>query len=70
MARAVGATDRGGFFDVVADFTIYGGFVVGVAIAVPEARLACAVLLLTYYVSGTALLGPLVAPRAPGSAPR
>jgi hypothetical protein len=30
--------------------------VVGVAIALPDARLACAVLLLTYYVNGTALL--------------
>lgn len=57
VARARGATERGGFLDLVADFSIYGGFVVGVAIAVPGARLACAVLLFTYYVSGTALLG-------------
>lgn len=56
VARARGATDRGGFLDVVADFTIYAGFVVGVAVAEPTARLACTVLLLTYYVSGTALL--------------
>jgi len=56
VARAVGATDRGGFFDIVADFSIYGGFVVGLAIALPQARLACLVLLLAYYVSGTAFL--------------
>ena len=56
VARASGASDLGGFFDIVADFTIYGGFVVGIAIAVPAARLACVVLLLAYYVSGTALL--------------
>jgi len=56
IARAHGATDCGGFFDIVADFTIYGGFVVGVAIGVPSARLACVVLLFTYYVSGTAFL--------------
>jgi phosphatidylglycerophosphate synthase len=56
VARARGATDRGGFIDVAADFSIYGGFVVGVAIAIPSARLACTVLLFTYYVSGTALL--------------
>lgn len=56
VARARGATDRGGFLDVVADFSVYAGFVVAVAIAVPHARLACAVLLLTYYLSGTALL--------------
>jgi phosphatidylglycerophosphate synthase len=56
VARVRGATDRGGYLDVVADFSVYGGFVVGLAIAVPKARLACAVLLLAYYVSGTALL--------------
>jgi len=56
VARARGATDVGGFLDVVADFTIYAGFVVGVAVAVPEARVACLVLLFAYYVSGTALL--------------
>ncbi|MDA8342251.1 MAG: CDP-alcohol phosphatidyltransferase family protein [Actinomycetota bacterium] len=56
VARARGTTDVGGFLDVVADFTIYAGFVVGVAVAVPQARVACLVLLSTYYVSGTALL--------------
>ncbi len=56
VARVIGPTDRGGFLDVVADFSIYSGFVVGVAVAVPGARLACVVLLTTYYVSGTAFL--------------
>jgi phosphatidylglycerophosphate synthase len=56
VARARGADELGGFFDIIADFAIYGGFVVGVAIAVPSARLACATLMFTYYVSGTALL--------------
>ncbi|MDA8367259.1 MAG: CDP-alcohol phosphatidyltransferase family protein [Actinomycetota bacterium] len=56
VARARGATDRGGFLDVVADFSVYAGFVVAVAVAVPPARLACVVLLFTYYLSGTALL--------------
>jgi len=56
VARVRGATERGGYLDVVADFSVYGGFIVGVAVAIPDARLACAVLLLTYYVSGTALL--------------
>lgn len=56
VARARGATDVGGFLDVVADFSIYAGFVVGVAVAVPQARVACLVLLFTYYVSGAALL--------------
>lgn len=57
VARAGrGASDRGGFLDVVADFTVYGAFVVGCAIGQPDARLAVLVLLLTYYVNGTALL--------------
>jgi phosphatidylglycerophosphate synthase len=56
VARVRGATDLGGFLDIVADFSIYAGFVVAVAVAVPGARLACAVLLTAYYVSGTAFL--------------
>jgi len=56
VARARGTTEVGGFLDVVADFSIYAGFVVGVAVALPPARIACLVLLFTYYVSGTALL--------------
>jgi phosphatidylglycerophosphate synthase len=56
VARAQGSSDLGGFFDIMADFAVYGGFVVGVAVAVPAARLACVVLLLCYYVSGTAFL--------------
>ena len=56
VARARGATECGGFFDIVSDFSVYGGFVVGVAIGVPAARLACVALLFTYYVSGTAFL--------------
>ncbi len=56
LARRRGATDVGGFLDILADFAVYGGFVVGVAIAVPSARVACAVLLLAYYLNGTAFL--------------
>jgi phosphatidylglycerophosphate synthase len=57
VARArTGPTDRGAFLDIVADFSIYGGFVVAVGIAEPEARWACLALLLTYYMSGTAFL--------------
>lgn len=56
LARLRGATDRGGFLDIVADFTVYGAFVLGVAIAEPAARLACVALLVAYYVSGTAFL--------------
>lgn len=56
VARQLGPTDLGGFLDIVADFSIYAGFVLAVAIAVPEARLACVALLVAYYVSGTAFL--------------
>lgn len=56
VARREGATDRGGYLDLMADFSIYSGFVVAVAVAVPTARLASVVLLFTYYLSGAALL--------------
>ncbi len=56
IARRRGATDLGGFLDIVADFSIYAGFVLGIAIAVPDARVAALALLAAYYVSGTAFL--------------
>lgn len=56
VARRNGASDLGGFLDIVADFSIYAGFIVAVAVAQPDARLACLALLTAYYVSGTAFL--------------
>lgn len=56
VARERGATDLGGFLDIVADFSVYAGFVVAVAVAVPGARVASVALLCAYYVSGTAFL--------------
>jgi phosphatidylglycerophosphate synthase len=56
VARRRGATDLGGFLDIVADFSIYAGFLVAVAVAVPGARLACVALLTAYYISATAFL--------------
>jgi phosphatidylglycerophosphate synthase len=56
VARIEGATPRGGFVDLIADFTVYAAFVAGVAVAVPQARLAAVVLLCTYYISGAAFL--------------
>lgn len=56
VARHTGPTDLGGFLDIVADFSIYAGFVLAVAFALPEARLACVVLLTTYYLSGCTFL--------------
>ncbi|MDQ3066833.1 MAG: CDP-alcohol phosphatidyltransferase family protein [Actinomycetota bacterium] len=65
VARRRGPTDLGGLIDFVADFVVYGGFVVGVAIAVPDARVACTVLLAAYLLNNVALLsfGSLVEKR-------
>lgn len=56
-ARAGGRScEAGGFLDIVADFSVYAGIILGLAIAVPQARLACVALLTAYYISGTAFL--------------
>jgi phosphatidylglycerophosphate synthase len=56
-ARAAGrSSEAGGFLDIVADFSVYAGIILGLAIAVPSARLACVALLTAYYISGTAFL--------------
>jgi len=56
VARHRGPTDLGGMLDFLADFVVYGGFVVGVAIALPDARVASVVLLATYLLNNVALL--------------
>lgn len=56
LARRRGATDLGGMLDFLADFVVYGGFVLGVAIAVPDARVACSALLVAYLLNNVALL--------------
>jgi phosphatidylglycerophosphate synthase len=56
VARRHGPSDLGGFLDILADFSIYSGFIVAVAIAQPGSRLACLALLMAYYLSGTAFL--------------
>ena len=56
IARRRGPTDLGGMLDFVADFVVYGGFVVGVAVAVPDARVACCALLAAYLLNNVALL--------------
>jgi phosphatidylglycerophosphate synthase len=56
-ARAGGRScEAGGFLDIVADFSVYAGIILGLAVAVPAARLACVALLTAYYISGTAFL--------------
>ncbi len=56
VARLRGPSDLGGMLDFVADFVVYGGFVVAVGIAVDDARVACLVLLAVYLVNNVALL--------------
>lgn len=57
VARAADdVNERDGWLDIVADFTVYGGFVVGCGIGQPDARVACLVLLGTYYLNGSAFL--------------
>lgn len=56
VARLRGPTDLGGLLDFLADFVVYGGFVVGVAIALPDSRIACTVLLAAYLLNNVALL--------------
>jgi phosphatidylglycerophosphate synthase len=57
LARASGGgTPFGGWADIAADLAAYGSFVAGCAIGNPDARVACLVLLLTYYVNGGSLL--------------
>lgn len=57
VARASGRDSAfGGWADLTADQTAYGAFVVGCAIGQPDARIACLVLLLTYYLNGGSLL--------------
>lgn len=56
LARLRGATDLGGMLDFLADFVVYAGFPLGVAIAVPDARLAACALLASYLLNNVALL--------------
>jgi len=56
IARAHGPTEMGGFLDIVADFAIYGGLLVGFGVAGDELRLPALVCFLAYYLNGTAFL--------------
>ncbi len=57
VARLRGETPEfGAFFDIVADFFVYGGFLVALAVQHPESRLALVVLFFAYYLNGTVFL--------------
>jgi phosphatidylserine synthase len=58
VARLGGRSSAfGGWADFTSDMASYGAFVAGCAIGQPDARVACLVLLVTYYVNAGALLG-------------
>ncbi len=50
------SSDLGTFVDLVADFFVYGGLLVALAVQHPEARLALVVLMFAYYLNGSAFL--------------
>ena len=56
LARRRGSTDLGGMLDFLADFVVYGGFVLALGIARPDARLAGLALLAAYLLNNVALL--------------
>jgi phosphatidylglycerophosphate synthase len=57
VARLRGeSSEFGAFVDIVADFFVYGGFVVALAVQHPDSRLALVVLFFAYYVNGTVFL--------------
>ena len=55
-ARGQGDSGAGGFFDITADFTVYGATVVRVAIGAGGPQWPFLLVLLAYYVNGAALL--------------
>jgi phosphatidylserine synthase len=58
VARLGGRSSAfGGWADFTSDMAVYGAFVAGCAIGQPDARVACLVLLVTYYVNAGTLLG-------------
>ncbi|MDQ3436968.1 MAG: CDP-alcohol phosphatidyltransferase family protein [Actinomycetota bacterium] len=50
------ASELGAFVDIVADFFMYGGLLLALAVQHPEARLALVVLFFAYYLNGTVFL--------------
>lgn len=55
-ARGAGDAGAGGFLDITADFTVYGATVVGVGVGSGGALWPFLLVLLAYYVNGTAFL--------------
>jgi phosphatidylglycerophosphate synthase len=56
IARRRGASDLGGYLDIVCDFMFYGAVVFGFALAAPDNGLAAAFLLLAFIGTGGSFL--------------
>ena len=57
VARLRGETSTlGSFLDIAADFFMYGGFLVALAVQHPDARLALLTLFFAYYLNGSLFL--------------
>ncbi|NBC32608.1 MAG: CDP-alcohol phosphatidyltransferase family protein [Alphaproteobacteria bacterium] len=56
VARHAGASDFGGFLDIVCDFIVYAGFVFGFALGRPDQALPAAFLIFSFIGTGTSFL--------------
>ncbi|WP_119301286.1 CDP-alcohol phosphatidyltransferase family protein [Dongia deserti] len=56
LARRVGATDLGGYLDIVLDFIIYSGTAFAFALAQPDRALAAAFLIFSFMGTGSSFL--------------
>jgi phosphatidylglycerophosphate synthase len=56
LARRTGATDLGGYLDIVLDFIIYSGCAFAFALAQPENALAAAFLIFSFMGTGSSFL--------------
>lgn len=56
LARRVGATDLGGYLDIVLDFIVYSGLAFAFALAQPERALAASFLIFSFMGTGSSFL--------------
>lgn len=56
LARRRGATDLGGYLDIVLDFIVYSGMVFAFALALPEAAIPACFLMFAFFGTGTSFL--------------
>lgn len=56
LARSHGATDLGGYLDIVLDFIVYSGMAFAFAVAQPDAALSAGFLIFSFVGTGTSFL--------------